>query len=217
MSGTSAPRPTLRGTRSKATVRKSVKGQRVLDQRAAWIMREWERTPTLSYAECIDLLRERFECGVSAAEDAYARANELWAQAAMEIDPNRLLAFYWKLAEHALSDERKARGAVAAAKIIDSIFEKTGLAAPSKVEHSFADVQRMSHLGVLGLTPTQRAQRERELLAAAETRRIAAAKQLEEQPVAGVVIDAVARVTVESVVDEEFAAPLDPSDEPADE
>lgn len=204
-----------RGAHTKATIRKSVKGQRVLDQRAAWIMREWERTPTLSYAECIDLLRERFECGIGAAEDAYARANELWAQSALEIDPNRLLAFYWKLAEHALSDERKARGAIAAAKIIDSIFEKTGLAAPNKIEHSFADVQRMSHLGVLGMTPTQRVQRERELMAIAEQRRIAAAEKMEQATPANRVIDvAVERTSVSSIVDEEFALPLDPEEDP---
>lgn len=216
MSGYSPSRPMLRGTRAKTTERKTVKGQRELDRRAVWIMREWERTPTLSYAECIDLIRERFECGHSAAEQAYARANEMWQSAALEIDPNRLLSFYWKLAEHALSDPKPARGAIAAAKIVDSIFEKTGLAAPHKMEHSFADVQRMGHLGVLGMTPTQRAQREAELLAVAEQRRMAAAAKLEATPSAERVIDATAtesRETVSSVVEREFAEPLSGDDE----
>ena len=210
----SKSRTLARGAHSKIAVRKSAKGQRILEQRAQWIMREWERTPTLAYHEAIDLLRERFECGIGAAEDAYAKANELWAAAAMEIDPNRLLAYYWKLAEHALSDERKARGAIAAARIIDSIFEKTGLAAPSKIEHSFADVQRMSHLGVLGMTPTQRRQRENELIALAAERRLAAAQQLEDAPSGNRIIDvAVERVSVMDVVEAEFSRPLDPDPE----
>lgn len=168
-----SPKQTARArSLAKANVARQRKAQRDLERRARWIFNEFVRDPTYTYAEMIDAVRERFECGYTAAEKAYARAGELERESWQNLSAERLVNLYFEV----LDEARAAGKYVAACRIIDSIYDKTGMSAPTKhelsVNASAHTMQRMAHVNVLAMTPTQRAQREAELTAKAALHQI---------------------------------------------
>ncbi len=145
---------------------KSAKVKLELDRRARWMLKEWERSPTYTYADAIAALRDRYQIGHSMAEVAYARAREMFAQGTEKLDMSRLVAEYFKLYEAAFAAGKYA----AACKILSSMGVATGVARPAKHEVQVSgtvNVNQIAHVAVLHLTPIQRAHRERELLAKA--------------------------------------------------
>lgn len=142
--------------------------QRKLERRARWVLAELDRDPTYKYSEIIDAIREKFACGYGAAEDAYSYSRELereWLATLMS--PERLVSMYMRLHDLAVADKKYN----AARAVLDSIFDKTGMSAPTKHEFSVAGARtlhQMAHVTVLGMTPNQRAQREAELTAKAK-------------------------------------------------
>lgn len=139
------------------------KTSRKMEARARWIVNEFVRDPTYTYAEMIDAVCERFAIGHSQAEQAYQRAGQLEAEMLGTLSPGKLVGLYFQLL-----DEARAAGKFNAARaIIDSIFDKTGMSAPNRHEFSMANartIHQMAHVNVLAMTPQQRAQRKRELV-----------------------------------------------------
>lgn len=145
---------------------KSKKVQQQLDQRARWVLKEWERSPTYKYADMIAAIRERFDIGHTMAEVAYARARELFTASTQDLDMTRLIAEYFKIYELAVDDKKWN----AACRILNSLALNTGLAASRKHDVTVGGsitVNQIAHVSSLQLTPIQRTHREAELLAKA--------------------------------------------------
>jgi len=148
------------GTRVKRP--KTKHKQRQIEQRAQWVVREWNRSPTYKYAEMIDAICERFQIGESQAGIAYARANEILSEASVTLDANQLLEQGLELFEVA-----RHEGDLRTAYLLwNAITVNFGYAAPRKHDVSVGGaitVHQMAHLNVIAMTPTQREQRAREL------------------------------------------------------
>lgn len=110
-------------------------------QRAEWILERWEERPSLlrQYNRMIREVRERFECGKTAAEQAIKVARQLlrrdWDDAEAKAELAGLIeAKYLELAERAAAEPGSA-GAVRAARIMDMLARLRGLTV-DRVEHS---------------------------------------------------------------------------------
>lgn len=141
---------------------KSKHKQRQLEQRARWIVREWTRSPTYSYEEMCEATRERFGIGIGASQIAYARANEIIQGETVNLDAAKLLSMGLDALERVAADGDWLTWT----KLWNAITVNFGYATPRKVDVAVGGaitVQQIAHLNVIGMTPTQREQRYREL------------------------------------------------------
>ncbi len=190
----------LRGSKTKkarggARIPKTKHKQRQLDQRARWMVREWGRDPTLTYAESRDAVRERFQIGISAAENACARANEMMSE--ITVEQNTVERLYQQLAT-IVQEARDAGRYQAAIRGVMAQAELGGLL-DRVPQVQITNIQQFAHLQAVTLTPTQRTQRERELFSAAELRAAQAAKSANVGQF---------KSPIGTIVDEEFRLPF---------
>lgn len=110
--------------------------------RAEWVLERWQERPSLlrSYSQMMKEIRNRFECGKTAAEQAIKLARSLLRKDWDDIEQKQelaglLQAKYLELAERAAAEPGSA-GAVRAARILEMLAKLRGLSAPDQVEHS---------------------------------------------------------------------------------
>lgn len=179
--------------RGGAKIPKSKHKKRQLDQRARWIIREWNRHPTLSYDESVDAIRERFLVGYSAGENACARANEMLSE--MTIDQNTVERYHQRLANivaAAFADKKyhaAIRGVMAQAEL-GGLLDR----AP---EVNINNILQYQHLQAIAMTPTQRKQRAKQLLDTAQLRAMQAGA-----------IEMTVKDPIGHIVDEDFVVPI---------
>lgn len=132
------------------------------DERAEWLLREHEMDMTISYAKKIASIRKRWGCGITAAEQAVARATEIqrerWAAHSSPGGLERQVHHMERLARKA----ELAEDHVGAASIRRMIAQITGIAAPTSFRigiASTASPDKLAHVEVLHMTPAQRANR----------------------------------------------------------
>jgi hypothetical protein len=190
----------LRGSKTKKArggpkIPKTKHKRRQLDMRARWIVREWGRDPTLTYAESVDALRERFQIGWSSAENACARGNEMMSE--ITVEQNTVERLYQQLAT-IVQEARDAGRYQAAIRGVMAQAELGGLL-DRVPQVQITNIQQFAHLQAVTMTPTQRTQRERELFSAAELR---AAQEAKSANVGQL------KSPIGTIVDEEFSLPF---------
>ncbi len=151
----------------------------------------------------LDAVRERFGIGITGAELAYSRALEICHETT--IDTNTIERMSLEL--QTISDRAFHAGKYnAAVRAVLARAALHGVAAPQRHEVSVTTVQQMQHL-VMAMTPTQRAQRERELLGRAEP--------IDVPEIVG--LSPAGASAMASIIDEELSGPIVGDDEVADD
>lgn len=133
-----------------------------IEARARWTTREFVRRKRWTYAEMIAVIREQFGIGQNAAQVVYTRARAMFTENA-DINVDQLVNAMWNVHEKALGD-RKYQAAIRAIERM-AIF-KGLLVKKHEIEHGGTiNVRQTMHLQVLALTPIERGDRKKELLA----------------------------------------------------
>ena len=104
-----------------------------VERRALWVVQRWADDPSVRPGAMKLEVQARFECGITASDQALSRAYELMAEHRNDgglVD--RIAGFYFELAKDARRDKQFNSARMA----MDSLRAHLGIGAPERVEHS---------------------------------------------------------------------------------